>query len=491
MKLLKTGLPVLVLFLTARVFAQGMPIDSLDGRMHENFSAEMIASLRDALPIRYDDQRVWGLAIGDFTSDGKPDLAISLYDLGGGGGRVVTVHLLENVDGKRFRNMFQKKYTYVETPIEVGLVVEKYIVFVVQKSTADLWKQEGYTIYAGDVISLNDFETKKIDLPAGPGKMKPFGYEVFRSYETLMTTEKYFDMKTMQPILTSRYYTFPAYSRLRSVYPGYGKEMYDTTEQFIIKGAIHRKDDKDLSIDKALTAYDEEYIYFSIKVKDDQVWGGSEKMDANDRVSLWFDAWGGDNRYLTKNGKANVPNFRTNADSTIYNIVFSLPDVQSKSPRLTISSAGTLTDAQQEASKQIRGICERDTAGGLVTGYTLRVRIPFAFLGLESNPVGVYENHATENMFTDTLSLDKKQKNRRRTLEDYAEYPHLGFTAVVFDVDNPSLPDEVTEQATSDFRPNDPTSYGELILIPSAEFYGQVIPTYTTELTEGLIKAGY
>jgi hypothetical protein len=46
-------------------------------------------------------------------------------------------------------------------------------------------------------------------------------------------------------------------------------------------------------------------------------------------------------------------------------------------------------------------------------------------------------------------------------------------------------------QATSDFRPNDPSSYGELLLIPTSDFYGSVAPTYLKELTEQIQQAGY
>ena len=470
----------------SKSFGQGMPIDSLKERLVGAFNEELFASLRDALPIRFEAQRVWGLATGDFSSDGKPDLAISLYDVSVGG-RVVTVHLLQNEDGKQFKEMFSKKYSYQETPIEVGLVSEGYMLYVVQKPDESNWIQEGYTIYAGDVITLDEFETRKVELGAGGSKTKPFGYELYRSYESLLTTEKYFDMKNSNQILSAKYYSFPAYSRLRSVYPGYGKDMFDTSAKFVVKGGIHRRDDKDLSIEKALAAYDDEYIYYSITVNDDQVWGGNDKMESNDRVALWFDMFNGDNRYITKATKNAVPTFRTNADSTIFNVIFSMPDIMSRTPKLTVSTVANLTDAQQEAGKLIRGLVERDTANKMVSGYTLKVRIPFAFLGLEANPIGAYESRAAENVFDEK---DGKKK-KLRSIRDFSSYPRFGFTAVAIDVDDPNAPDEITMQATSDFRPNDPSSYGELLLIPTGDFYGSVAPTYLKELTEQIQQAGY
>ncbi|MFI5263660.1 MAG: hypothetical protein ACHQM6_03995 [Candidatus Kapaibacterium sp.] len=478
----------LVFFLISshKGFAQGMPIDSLMDRFATTFSKQMLGTLHDQIPIRYDEQRVWGLAIGDFSNDTLPDLAISVYDIDSPT-REVTVYLLVNDSNRSFRNVFRKKYGYVETPIEVGLSTEGSVVTVVQKSDDQQWNQEGYSVYAGDVILIDDYETQNEEIPAVSPKAKAMGHSRYRDYETLFTKELYFATKDGQIMMDGKYYTFPAYSRLRNVYPGYGRDMSDTTRQFIIKGADYRRDAQDLSIHRALAAYDDEFLYFSITVTDDQVWGGNEKLEANDRVSLWFDTWQGSNRFLMKGKKGSIPNFRTETDSNIYNITFSLPEVGGRTAKLSLSSAVTLSDAQQEAGKLIRSVFNRDTAKGIVTGYTLKVRIPFAFLGFESNPVTAFENRASEMMFDSEDSKTSNKKDRKQDLE----FPFIGFTAVVLDIDNPSHPEEVTMQATSNFRQNDPTSFGEIRLTPSGKFYGAVKPTYIKEFTQELLRAGY
>lgn len=463
-----------------------MPIDSLTDRFALTFSKEMLVSLHEQIPIRYDEQRVWGLAIGDFSNDTLPDLALSVYDIDSPT-REVTVYLLVNESNKSFRNVFRKKYSYVETPIEVGLTTEGSVVTVIQKSDDTQWKQEGYSVYAGDVILIDDYETQNEEIPAVSPKSKAIGHSRYRDYETLFTKESYFATKDGEIMIDAKYYSFPAYSRLRSVYPGYGHDMSDTTKQFIIQGADYRRDSKDLSIHRALAAYDDDYIYFSITVTDDQVWGGNEKPEANDRVSLWFDTWQGSNRFLLKAKKGMVPTFRTETDSNIYNITFTVPDVGGRSAKLTLSSAITLSDPQQEAVKSIRSVFTRDTTNGIVTGYTLKVRIPFIFLGFESNPVTAFENRSSEMMFDNDEQKNGNKKDRKEDLE----FPFMGFTAVVNDIDNPSHPEELTMQSTSNFRPNDPTSYGELRLVPSGKFYGAVKPTYMKKFIEELLRAGY
>ncbi len=464
-----------------------MPIDSLRERFLLTFNEKMLASLREQIPVRYDEQRVWGLAVGDFSNDTLADLALSVYDIDSPT-REVTVYLLINDSNKTFKNVFRKKYSYVETPIEVGLTTEGAVVTIIQKSEDTQWKQEGYSVYAGDVILIDDYETQNEEIPAVNPKAKAMGHSKYRDYETLFTKESYFATKDGQPMMDAKYYTFPAYSRLRSVYPGYGRDMSDTSKQFLIKGGDYRRDSKDLSIHRALTAFDDDYLYFSITVYDDQVYGGNEKQESNDRVSLWFDTWQAANRFLMKTKKGTVPSFRTETDSNIYNVSFGLPDVGGRTAKLTISSAITLTDAQQEAGKLIRSAFNRDTANGIVIGYTLKVRIPFAFLGFESNPITAFENRSSEMMFDNNESAKKNNKIDRK--EDL-QFPFFGFTTVVYDIDNPSHPEEVTMQATSNFRQNDPTSFGEIRLVPSGKFYGAVKPTYTKQFTEELLRAGY
>ena len=170
---------ILVFFALAAptfVFAQGMPIDSLDGRFTSVFGDGMRASLRTALADHYDDFRVWGLAIGDFSNDTLPDLAISLFDVSNPK-REVTVHLLVNTGGT-FKDVFQKKYTYFETPIEVGLTTDGSVVSILQKFDESHWRQEGYSYYAGDLMKVDELETHKEDVPALTGKNKAMAHDV-------------------------------------------------------------------------------------------------------------------------------------------------------------------------------------------------------------------------------------------------------------------------------------------------------------------------
>ncbi|MEO6939302.1 MAG: hypothetical protein ABI444_04065 [Candidatus Kapaibacterium sp.] len=469
---------------TQGLLAQGMPIDSLMPRLFGQFpNKAQLLELRNDIP-NYDNQRVWGLAIGDFSNDALPDLAISLYDIKGGKNQV-TVYFFQNIIGEHFQKMLERIVPYVASPIEVGLVTEGSVVTIVQKSADQHWFQQGYSLEDGDVVLVDHFETEKEDI-AGT-KPRSIGHEVYRNYESLLTRETYFTGKTDEPIFNSKYYTFPSYRRLKNVYPGYGYGMIDTTQSFITEGLGFRSNSADLAIGQAVTSYDDDYIYFSISVRDDNIVTNMPKDEANDRVSLWFDThMKGDRHILSKQG--GFPTFRTLIDSTIYNVTFILPSAPGKVTRMLYSSGAPLSPSQEEAMKSLKAMYTPDSTDASQTGYTLRVRIPFAFLGFETNPVHTYERTGADPFVNET---DTTVAPKTAALSNLEELPSIGFTAVVYDIDDASRPEEVTVQATSNFKPGDPSTMGTLILEPSTKFYGEVSPTYEATVKQGLTGAGF
>src|ERR1035437_1511532 len=109
------------------VHAQGMLLDSMLPRIaNELHSPALAEQLRTIVP-DFENQKVWGLAIGDFTNDSLPDLALSLYNPGTARGQV-RVYLFENVRNRQLVNRFEKPIPFIESPIEVGLSIEGSVV---------------------------------------------------------------------------------------------------------------------------------------------------------------------------------------------------------------------------------------------------------------------------------------------------------------------------------------------------------------------------
>ncbi len=467
------------------VRAQGMPIDSLMGRLSPQFGNPFILSDLKTLIPNYANQRVWGLAVGDFSNDSLPDLGISVYNIAGPKNKV-TVFLFQNIGGNHFKKVLERQVAYQESPIEVGLLAEGSVLTIIQKTADAHWYQEGFSIEDGDLVLVDHYETEKQDIPGK--KVRSIGHETYRNYETLQSRETYYTGATGESMLNMKYITFPSYRRLKNVYPGYGYGMSDTTTAFMLEGLGLRRNASDLSIRNAVTSYDEDYLYFSISVNDDHIVGNQPKDEANDRVSLWFDTRTNADRRV-KSKVDGFPTFRNTPDSTIFNLTFVLPAAAGHLTRLLYSSEAPLSADEEEAKKGIKAMMTYDTVdGGRVTGYTLRARIPFAFFGYETNPVNAYERGGPRGEASIDSSTQPTGGLDRSELEDA---PSMGFTAIVYDVDDAAHPQEVKSQATSNFKINDPSTLGTLILEPSTKFYGEVWPTYTEVVRSGLTRAGF
>ena len=482
------GFATFFILCSKSVFGQGMAVDSIlpriDSELHNMALGEQ---LRLLIPY-YDSARVWGLAMGDFTNDSLPDLALSLYDHGQTG-NTVHVYFFENKNNQKLIKRFDREISYVESPIEVGLTIDGSVVTITRRTSSDHWEQEGYSLESGDVALVDRFETDQENVASTTtdGKPRSLGHEVYRNYETLRSRESYFTGASGDALLAESFITLPAYGRSREVYPGYGHIFSDTTTDFILSGVGHRRDASDLSIRSMQTAYNDDYLYLAIRVRDDYVIGGQSKIESNDRISFWFDTkytgdrLNRDRRLLSMQG--GFPTFRTTLDSLISNITFALPAHPGKVTQITYSSLDSLNAPQQEGLKNVMAVMSYDTANGVVNGYRLTIRIPFTFLGFESNPEHSYETPIHFDAQEDSAGLTSSA-----TITNAAT---LGFTALVYDIDDLSHPDEVTVQATSKYEEGNPATFGTLVLEPSGQYYGEVHATYLDRLRSGLKIAGY
>ncbi len=473
------------------LFAQGMTVDSILPRIDSELHQQGLGvQLRTLIP-NYVDARVWGLAIGDFTNDTLPDLAISIYDHGRGG-NTVHVYLFENEHNKKLVNRFQKEISFVESPIEVGLTVEGSVVTITRRTGPENWDQEGYSIESGDVTLIDRFETSQQDVASSTisttaSKPRELGHEVYRNYENLRSRESYFTGSTGDALLSESFITMPAYGRSREIYPGYGHIFSDSSTDFILSGVGFRRDATDLSIRSMQTAYNDDYLYIAIRVRDDYVIGGQPKIENNDRVSFWFDTkytgyrLNRDRRLLSMEG--GFPTFRTALDSLVSNITFALPAHPGKVTQITYGSLAPLNALQQDGLKNVMALMAYDTDRGVVNGYRLTLRIPFAFLGFETNP-----EHAYETPVSFASQDDSSDMTSNASITNAAT---LGFTALVYDVDDFAHPNEVTIQGTSKYEEGNPATLGTLVLEPNAQYYGEVHATYLDKLRTSMTGAGY
>ncbi len=369
------------------------------------------------------------------------DLALSVR-LAGDKSKVVNVYLFTDIEGY-LTNVGKFPYNFFALPIEVGVSIKDNACSVVEKQKDFEWTVTSYRLTAGSLIVLNKFKTERAKL---------LTHEAERNFQTLYGTEKYRETRSGDEVFTSEFLSLPAYSRGRKIVQGYSTDAQSGSIRFVTQGSFYWQGDKDCSFD-VRTAYNEQYLFFLIRVKDDKVVGERVEGATTEKVEIWLDVANTNNRFMRVG--AGGDKFRLTADSGIFSFVAIPGNFTDRKPSVVISSTDDLSEAQRQASQQVR------VASSLTdSGYVMKIRIPFELLGFIGAPV-------------------EKSK--------ITEY---GCTVIVRDVDNEFRPEEETVIATSKFLNGNPSSYGSLLFIPDTMVYGEAMNIYLDQIAERLKQLG-
>jgi hypothetical protein len=434
---------LLMLGLAGRAAAQtAISYDELAERLDPYFAPELLQDVKDALPQSGFD--IWGYDVGDFSGDGANDLAVAIR-LKGDRGRKITTYFFVDDQGI-LRLIKQGSYEFVELPVEVGVSIFKGNFYVTHKLKEFQWEIYGYTYRDGVVMMVDRFTTDR---------QGTLTYENYRNYQSMEGYERYLNTTDEQEVFRSDFLTTPAYNRGRDISSGYQATTSVHFSKYILRGSYFWKGEEDLSLDSR-AAYDDDYLYFNILVHDDQpIPIGVNDIDSTaDRIGIWIDTYTLGDRFRV--GKR-MRDFRTKTDSNIYAFTVSLGDFVDLPAKVKVSTSNVLDDVQSNAVKNIKAVAIKQDSG-----YVVKVRIPFQFLGFEKAPVD------------DTLLTQ------------------FGMSIVAYDVDNPYRPEETTVMATSQkFEASKPATYGSIVLVPRALHYGEAVNIYLTDIRERLEEVGF
>lgn len=442
---LRIILPTLFLLLLAGTTGRAqtaISFDSLAVLVDPYFAPELVQDVKDALPQTSFD--VWGYGIGDYSGDGANDLAV-VTRMRNDSRRKMSVYFFVDDEGI-LRLIKQANVDFVELPIEVSVAIANGNAYMTRKLKEANWEIFGYRFQSGVVMMVDKFTTEI------QGNM---AYETYRNFQTLEGYERYISTTDTNVIFRSDFLTTPSYGRGRDVSTGYQATARAQRSKYIMRGSYYWQNEADLTLD-VRSAFDKDYLYFNINVKDDEVLG----TDANgsdstaDHMELWLDMYSLGDRFRV--GRKNR-DFRMKTDSNIYAFTISLGDFVDQQARVKISSSNTLDDGQLNAAKAIKAAAAR-----IDSGYAVKLRIPFGLFGFEGAPL---------------------------TGEELTSF---GMNVVVHDVDNPYRPEETTTITTSqNFDRTKPATFGAVVLVPNSQYYGESTNIFLGDLKERLQEVGY
>lgn len=436
---------ILVVLFSSNAFSQGgMKFAELAKRLENYFNKEMILDIQRNFP-QGSDYSIWGWDVGDFSGDGVPDAAFSVR-VASQKGRTMQVYLFVDIDGF-FVKAGQFAYEFVELPLEIGVVIRDNACYITRKNKLYDWLIRGYRFDNGSIIHLDEFTTKRY------GNLTN---ESYKNYETLKNTEKYLDTRSGKAQFFAEYHSIPSYRRGRYVYKGYHNEAFIDDINYVPKGAFWWEGTHDLSY-RVSSVYDDEFLYMTVKVKDDAIVPQYCDTCISDYVEVWFDMTPNledNDRFAVKSNER--VRFKETTDSGLYCITIFPGNYTDKSATVKVSTTDNLEPYQKLASHNIVAISDvQDSI------YVIKFKVPFAFFGLQGNPA---------------------------ELGQFVEY---GCTVSVHDYDNEFRPEEYTKKNTSVFDPQNPSTYGSIVLVPNDKWYGAAQNIYQEDILKTLMEYGF
>ncbi len=427
-------------------FAQsGMKFPELEKKLEPYFADELIQDIKDELAAN-SSYSIWGWDVGDFSGDGYYDLAISVKFHNDKSKRV-QVYMF--IDSEGFLTKVGHYYfDYFEMPLEIGVSIRDNSCYITKKRKLFDWEIYGYRFVNGDLIKFDYFETYRID---------PFTYEKHENYQTCDTRVSYIFTKNNNKVFNANYITIPSYERGRMIYHGFANYVSSFHPDFAIEGAFYFTGDDDAAY-SIKSNYDSENLYFNITIKDDEVVPTRCDSCIGDNIELWFDLYphiNGKDRLIKEIDKKKIE-VRSEPDSGIYSIKISPGDFMNVMPSISsIKSTDEVSEEQKVSASKIKIISSL-----YEDGYKLKIKIPLEIFNEEIIP-----------------------------LKD--EEVSIGFSLVVCDVDNEYRSEEASKISTSEFKPNSPVTFGELLLIPSTKWYGESNNIYHLPIIKTLEEYGF
>lgn len=405
------------------------------------FAPELIGDVQLALPKT--DFQVWGFGVGDYSGDGYNDLVVSIR-MSNDRSREMKIYYFVDIEGI-LEVVRQENVNFVELPIEVGVTVGDGNAYLMLKREEFNWQMYGWKYRDGVIMLVEEYTTKR---------NVAITHERWQNYQTLERFDRYMKVRDESELFRADFLTVPSYRRGRHISAGYAQTATASMSDYVVRGAYYWSGESDLRV-SARSAWDADYLYFNVLVHDDETVPMTTDVDTiGDRVEIWLDTYGYGDRFTTG---ARKQQFRDASDTNIYGLSISLGDLVDKDPEVRISTTNLFDPDQTRATSRIRAVASKTDSG-----WSLKVRIPFALFGYDGPPL------------TDDQLLE------------------MGATVLVHDIDNQWRPNEETVMATShNFDSTKPTTFGALVLVPTSMHYGASDNIFVDQVRERLQEVGY
>ncbi|GBD07633.1 hypothetical protein HRbin21_01463 [bacterium HR21] len=409
-----------------------MSFEELLPKLEAYFDPSLLADVRTQLPLGA-PYEIWGWAVGDFSGDGYPDLALTVL-VPRERQRRVRVYAFIDQDGFLLA-VAVFPVPYLELPLEVGVAIRDTLCFVTQKHRNGVWSIRGYRYWFGNFVLWQE------QTLAGTSSEVVFRYQWLQKHERRWRP----DGKLLQRFSI----VLPALHRRHQGFEEYARDAVCATVDYVPHGAYYWSGPEDASF-RLRAAYDERFLYLALWVTDETVVTGRCDTCPADMLRFWFAR----PRTDTVSDRSRRKSARIVWERL--GISLRLGDFAERAPQLTLHSHRWEEIARSSLWRRAKAVVSRRPHG-----YSAKLRIPLALLLEHPDSLG-------------SVPL------------------RLPFAAELLDVDNDFRPEEGTTVCTSsDFQAEEVDTYAELLFLPPGQRYGESRNVFAEALLEELLRLGF
>ena len=367
-------------------------------RIDSLFSDPALESLMRQLP---SSGEVWGYDVGDFSGDGRYDVAVTVRQPRTKIKQVTAYFFINEVD--TFFLADSMSLPYSEIPIEVGFTIERGTCFVTTKLEQHHWMIRGYRYSGGMFMMVDKYEVTRTVID--PSSKFTVGYETYVNYRTFRSTENFFNPANGKSYWKAEFATIPAFPLNRNFPPDVSVWLTDTSAIWIVCDSV--KSSPSLSPGQAGPADQviakkgdaENFKSTEIAVKGElktipfklSAWYDSDQgkqknlyLDVGirdtsmaDTLFFWFDRNGMSKIMLSD---AQKPIFRSSPDEDVFRLAV-IPRFSGKSILVQAAFVSPPGEFRRLGLKELRAAVHRNPYG-----YEVRLLVPAKLFNSDSVP---------------------------------------------------------------------------------------------------------
>jgi len=369
-------------------------VAELRTRIDSLFSDASLESLVKQLP---PTSEVWGYDVGDFSGDGKYDVAVTVRQPRSRSKQVMAYFFINRLDSFLLADTI--RLPYYEIPIEAGFTIERGTCFVTTKLDNHHWMICGYRYSEGMFSMVDKYEVTRAAVD--PARKFTVGHESYVNYRSFRSTENFFNPANGKSYWKTEFATIPAFPLNRSFPPDVSVWLNDTASVWQISDNLPDRALSGRVIPRPAEApFKLSAWYGRGKNGGDNLYldiGVDDTTRSADTLFFWFDRNGASR--LTLNG-GQKPVFRSNPDENVFRLAL-VPELDAKTPlRLRASFVSTPGEYRRLAFRELGAITRRNPRG-----YVVRLLVPAKLFDADTFPPTFGFTFELHRKISDSLSV--------------------------------------------------------------------------------------